>query len=156
MSADEPPVTLTGTAGDLFTGGDLEVVVWLAFESAADLLAGYNALAETYGWPPCPDPEPERRMLALTWPATVDVIDAEIVNGLDDFFAREGDAEPLAVNWTNAYLLGAELGGQAAALCTRAGARALVKALRVQPAGASFPSTYQYTAEGPAGTGVLG
>lgn len=148
---------LLGTVGDLFTPGELEVVVWLAFESAADLFAGYNALAEVTGWGPAPYPEPERRMLALTWPVTADVLEAEIAEGLDDFFARQGDAEPLAVNWTNAYLLGVVRGAMAAAVCDKAGAAALVRALRVQPAGAVFPATYQDTADDQRdGGGVLG
>ena len=132
---------MTGKAGDPMHDGPLEAAVWLRFADEDSLAAGYAALAAEWDFPPAPTPEEGRRMLALRFDASAE----EIAKATDlaDLLAAPGDAEPLAVDWTNAYLLGTIRGAVAAAICDHAGVPALVYAMRVQPAGAAFPSTMQ-------------
>lgn len=126
------------TVGDLFADGPLESVIWLDCPPARlrDL-----AVLLSNGDPP--EPEAGRHMLVLTFPPPSE---GGRILGPATLEPSEED-DPKALAYAQAYVHAIGLAAVSAACARDAGIPATVYAIRVQPVGAKFPSTYQYVSE---------
>lgn len=121
--------------GTMFADGPLEVVVWL--ECANDRLRDLAILLGVGDDPPVP--EPHRRLLALTFSPDTENLEAFAL----DPAAIEGE-DAKAVAYTEAFMRSMGMGALAAARAREGGIDVRVYAVRIQPEGADFPSSYQH------------
>lgn len=125
------------TVSALFADAPREAVVWL--ECQPEHLRDLAVLLGPDRDPPTPGPG--RRLLALTFKAGV-----EDLEGWPQL-QGEPDDDPKALAYSQAYLHAVGLAAVGVARAADAGIAARVYAVRVQPAGATFPSNYQYASQ---------
>jgi hypothetical protein len=140
------PVTTADDLRAVFPS-EVEVVVWLDFSDAENLTAAARYLATQYTGPvqEFPDAEPGRQLYATIWP-----VDEEEIGGMPSDLAVDASVpgvDPVAALWTNAYMLALTRAATLLSLCGEAKIGGRIYAIRVQPVGAVFPSTYQVGSE---------